>query len=65
MSSSQNASGNPVTGQPSIAKSLLILGVAGALGVLIGDSREPAKEDEPFGEPQSRREQMQTQLQIS
>jgi membrane protein len=47
----------------SYAKSLLI-GAAGTLAFLIGDPRKPDKEDEPFGESQSRQEGMRTQSQF-
>src|SRR5260370_33609064 len=57
-----DATGNPAPNQISLAKSLLIIGAATALGFLIGDSPTPDKEDEPFGEAQSRQEPMQTQL---
>jgi membrane protein len=57
-----DATGNPAPNQISLAKSLLIIGAATALGFLIGDSPTPDKEDEPFGESQSRQEPMQTQL---
>jgi membrane protein len=58
---SHDPSGNPALAKRSYAKSLLI-GAAGALAFLIGDPREPDKEDEPFGGPQSSREGMQTQF---
>jgi membrane protein len=58
---SYDPSGNPAPAQRSYAKSLLI-GAAGALAFLIGDARKPEKEDEPFGESQSRQEGMQTQF---
>jgi hypothetical protein len=54
--------GNPAPNQISLAKSLLIIGAATALGFLIGDSPTPDKEDKPFGESQSGREPMETQL---
>jgi len=57
-----DATGNPAPNQISLAKSLLIIGAATALGFLIGDSPAPDKEDEPFGESQSRQEPMRTQL---
>jgi len=57
-----DATGNPGQSQISLAKSLLIIGAATALGFLIGDSPAPDKEDEPFGESQSRQEPMRTQL---
>jgi membrane protein len=57
-----DATGNPGPSQISLAKSLLIIGAATALGFLIGDSPTPDKEDQPFGESQSRQEPMQTQL---
>jgi hypothetical protein len=59
-----DATGNPAPNQISLAKSLLIIGAATALGFLIGDSPTPDKEDEPFGESQSRQEPMQTQLKL-
>jgi membrane protein len=58
---SHDPSGNPALAKRSYAKSLLI-GAAGALASLIGDPREPDKEDEPFGGPQRSREGMQTQF---
>jgi membrane protein len=58
---SHDPSGNPAPAQLSYVKSLLI-GTAGALAFLIGDPRKPDKEDEPFGESQSRQEGMQTQF---
>jgi membrane protein len=59
---SPDASGNLVPAQLSLAKSLLLIGAAGALAFLIGDPPTPNKEEEPFGESRSRQEQKQTQL---
>src|SRR5271170_5296444 len=56
---SHDPSGNLAPAQLSYAKSLLI-GAAGALAFLIRDPRKPDKEDELFGESQSRQENIQT-----
>jgi membrane protein len=62
MGGSADASPNPAPEQPSLAKSLLILGAAAALNFVVGTPATPEKEDQPFGETQSRQERMQTQL---
>jgi len=53
---------NSVKSELSFTKSLLIIGAAEALRLLIGDPGVPDKGDEPFGESQSHQELMQTQL---
>ena len=62
MGGSTDASRNRAPDQLSFAKSLLILGSAKALNFLIGAPVTRRKEDQPFGETQSRQERMQTQL---
>jgi membrane protein len=62
MGGSAKASCSRAPDQLSFAKSLLIIGAAGALTFLIGGPATPEKEDQPFGEAQSRQERMQTQL---
>jgi membrane protein len=63
MSGSADASPDPAPEQPSLAKSLLILGAAATLNNFVaGAPATPEKEDQPFGETQSRQERMQTQL---
>jgi membrane protein len=62
MGGSADASRNRAPNQLSFTKSLLIIGAAGALSFLIGAPATPEKEDQPFGETQSRQERMQTQL---
>src|ERR1700745_2684939 len=57
----RDTSVNHTPDQPSLAKSLIIIGAAAALDLVIGNPAAPV-EDEPFGESQSRREPMQTQL---
>jgi membrane protein len=62
MGGSTDASRNRAPDQLSFAKSLLILGSAKALNFLIGAPVTRRKEDQPFGETQSRQEGMRTQL---
>jgi hypothetical protein len=62
MGGSADASRNRAPDQLSFARSLLIIGAAGALNFLIGAPATPEKGDQPFGETQSRQERMQTQL---
>jgi membrane protein len=62
MGGSPDARRNRVPDQLSLAKSLLIVGAAGALNFLIGNPTRPEEKDQPFGETQSRQEGMQTQI---
>jgi membrane protein len=62
MGGSPDARRNRVPDQLSLAKSLLIVGAAGALNFLIGNPTRPEERNQPFGETQSRQEGMQTQI---
>jgi membrane protein len=62
MGGSTDASHNRAPDQLSFAKSLLIIGVAGALNFLVPAAATPEKKDQPFGETQSGQERIQTQL---
>ncbi len=62
MGGSADARRNRVPEQLSFIKSLLIIGAAGVLTFLTGAPATREKEDQPFGEAQSRQEGMQTQL---
>jgi membrane protein len=57
----RDPSGDPTMRQISLAKSLLIIGAAAGLNLVIGNRAAPV-EDEPFGESQSRQEPLQTHL---
>jgi Virulence factor BrkB len=62
MGGSADASRERAPDQLSFAKSLLIIGAAGALNFLIGAPATPDKQEQPFGETQSGQERIQTQL---